>query len=255
MTEFLLFTIYAPLTSWGEITVGETRGSWDRPSRSATFGMIAAALGIDRTDQSAHDALDLGYGFAVRLDAPGIPLVDYHTAQTVAASAIKRHRPVTRAAMLNCADPETMLSRRWYRQDALATVCLWTLEGARWQLEEIAAAIRQPMYVLYAGRKANALGLPLSPSIIEAKTLGDAFRKHVAIPTDMRALWHAILPKGADASRAEISHDPCVGFSSGLKRLRREVRRDADANRSRWQFAERTVEVGTQLMPDEEMSS
>jgi len=131
MTRFLLFTIYAPLTSWGDITVGEARGSWDRPSRSAIFGMVAAALGIDRTDQPAHDALDLGYGFAVRLDASGIPLVDYQTAQTIAASAIKKHRPATRAAMLSCADPETMLSRRWYRQDALATVCIWARDGAR----------------------------------------------------------------------------------------------------------------------------
>lgn len=255
MTEFLLFTIYAPLTSWGEITVGESRGSWDRPSRSAIFGMVAAALGIDRIDQPAHDALDLGYGFAVRLDAPGIPLVDYHTAQTVAASAIKKHRPATRAAMLSCADPETMLSRRWYRQDALATVCLWAQEAARWKLEEIAAAIRQPVYVLYAGRKANALGLPLSPRVIEAETLDGAFRKHVAIPNDLRALQRALFPKGADASRAEISHDPCVGFVSGLNKLRREIRRDADANRSRWQFAERTVEVGTQRLPGEETSS
>ena len=30
MTGFLLFTLYAPLASWGEIAVGETRGSWDR---------------------------------------------------------------------------------------------------------------------------------------------------------------------------------------------------------------------------------
>lgn len=255
MTAFLLFTVYAPFTSWGDITVGETRGSWDRPSRSAILGMIAAALGIDRIDQPAHDALDLGYGFAVRLDASGIPLVDYHTAQTVAASAVKRHRPTTRAAMLNCADPETMLSRRWYRQDAIATICLWAQEVAKWKLEEIAAALRQPVYVLYAGRKANALGLPLSPSVIEAETLEQAFSQHVAIPDRLRELQRGVFPKGADTSRAEISHDPCVAFVSGLKELRREVRRDAGANRLRWQFAERAVLVGTQHVPDEDTSS
>jgi CRISPR system Cascade subunit CasD len=217
--------------------------------------MIAAALGIDRVDQSAHDALDLGYGFAVRLDASGIPLVDYHTAQTVAASAIKKHRPTTRAAMLKCADPETMLSRRWYRQDALVTICLWAHDKAKWQLEEIAAALRQPIYVLYAGRKANVLGLPLSPTIIEADTLEEAFRRHVAIPDDLRELQRGVFPRGSDADRAEISHDACVGFSSGLKELRSEVRRDAGANRLRWQFAERTVEVGIRRISDEDLSN
>jgi len=115
--------------------------------------------------------------------------------------------------------------------------------------------MKQPVYVLYAGRKANALGLPLSPSVVDAETLDEAFRKHVALPKDMRMLQRALFPAGTDASRAEISHDPCVGFASGLKQLRREVRRDAGANRSRWQFAERTVEVGTQRLHDEETLS
>ena len=34
---------------------------------------------------------------------------------------------------------------------------------------------------------------------------------------------------------------------SGLRPLRRDVRRDAGAHRTRWQFAERVVEVG--VMP------
>ena len=246
MTTFLLFTVYAPLASWGEIAVGEARSSWDRPSRSAILGMMAAALGIGREDQQAHDALDSGYGFAVRLDVAGAPLVDYHTAQTVAASAIKKHRPKTRATMLDCADRETMLSRRSYRQDALATVCLWPRDAARWRLEEIAGALTRPVYVLYAGRKSNTLGLPLSPEIVEAATLGGAFRVHVAIPRELSDLSRRLYRRTARTASGEISHDPCDGFESGLRQLRREVRRDAAAQRSRWQFAERTVDVGIQ---------
>lgn len=246
MTSFLLFTVYAPLASWGEIAVGETRSSWDRPSRSAGLGMVAAALGINREDQLSHDALDLGYGFAVRLDVVGAPLVDYHTAQTVAASAIKKHRPKTRAAMLECADPETMLSRRSYRQDALATICLWSRDTARWSLAEIAEALIRPVYVLYAGRKSNTFGLPLSPEIVEATTLDGAFKAHVAVPEELRDLNRRLNRRTARTASGEISHDPCEGFESGLRHLRREVRRDAAAQRSRWQFAERTVEVGIQ---------
>ncbi len=246
MTAFLLFTVYAPFTSWGEITVGETRSSWDRPSRSAILGLIAAALGIDREDQEGHDALDSGYGFAARVDAPGVPLVDYHTAQSVSASAIKKHRPATRAAMLGCAEPETMLSRRSYHQDALATVCLWAHKPAKWSLATIAEALTRPVYVLYAGRKANTLGLPLSPRLVEATTLGQAFEAHIAVPTELHELAHRLTRRRGRNTSGEISHDPCEGFESGLHELRREVRRDASAQRSRWQFAERTVDVGVQ---------
>lgn len=250
MTQFLLFTIYAPLASWGDIAVGEMRGSWDRPSRSAILGMIAAALGLVREDQTAHDALDSGYGLAVRLDAPGVPMVDYHTAQTVAASAIKKRRPATRAAMLEADDHETILSRRTYRQDALATSCLWVRSGARWTLEEVATALQRPAYVLYAGRKANALGLPLSPEMVDAPSLAAAFQNRSPLPAALQDFSRRAFRRALSAS-PEIAHDRCDGFESGLEQLRREVRRDAAAQRSRWQFAERMVEVGV-VPPREE---
>lgn len=95
--EFLLLTLYAPLSSWGGIAVGEERNSWDRPSRSAVLGLVAAALGVARDDQASHDALDWGYGVAVRLDVAGSSVVDYHTAQSVAQASVKngtlRHAP------------------------------------------------------------------------------------------------------------------------------------------------------------------
>ncbi|HEV2643569.1 MAG TPA: CRISPR-associated protein Cas5, partial [Candidatus Elarobacter sp.] len=78
MTDFLLFTLYAPLSSWGDIAVGEMRGTWDRPSRSAVLGLVAAALGLLRDDQAAQEALDGGFGVATRLDASGAPSADYH---------------------------------------------------------------------------------------------------------------------------------------------------------------------------------
>lgn len=251
MRQFLLATLYAPLASWGDIAVGELRGSWDRPSRSAILGLVAASLGLEREDQGAHDALDFGYGFAVRLDAPGVPLSDYHTAQTISATAMKRRRATTRAQMLAANDRETILSRRMYRQDAVATALLWGRAGARWTLEQIADALRKPKYVLYAGRKANALGLPVSPEIVEATTLAEAFGKRPAIPAELEVFTrHAF--RRALASAPEISHDRCDGFASGLQHLRRETRRDAGAHRIRWQFAERTVEVGVIASTKEE---
>ena len=45
MPDFLTFALAAPLAAMGEIAVGERRGSWDRPGRSAVLGLIAAVLG------------------------------------------------------------------------------------------------------------------------------------------------------------------------------------------------------------------
>ena len=250
MTEFLLLTLYAPLASWGDIAVGEVRGSWDRPSRSAVLGLVAAALGADRADQDAHDALDAGYGVAVRQDAAGAPLVDYHTAQTAVEGTVKalkkRGAPLTRRALLDrrSGDPQTILSRRSYRQDALSTVALWARAGARWPLAELAERLRRPAWVLYAGRKANAFGLPLHPEVVPGATLAAAFARRAGAPAALDVSRLRLAPVAA----REISHDPCDGFASGLRAVRRDVRRDAGAQRTRWQFAERVVEVG---VPDD----
>lgn len=239
MTEFLLFTLYAPLASWGEIAVGEVRASWDRPSRSAVLGIVAGALGIVRDDQPSHDALDTGYGVAVRLDVAGSALVDYHTAQTVAASVVKKHHPSTRAELLASGERETILSRRTYRQDALATVAIWARSSARWSLSELASALRRPVFVPYAGRKANALGLPVAPTILMAPSLGAAFQER---PQLVKGAAFA-MREPVTGWGTEVAHDPCDEFDAGLRLLRRDIRRDCAAHRGRWQFAERVVEI------------
>lgn len=245
MTEFLLFTLYAPLASWGDIAVGESRGSWDRPSRSAILGLLGAALGVERADQAAHGALVSGYGVAVRQDAAGTVLSDYHTVQTVAANVVRRERPATRAQLLGrpSHELETILSRRTYRQDALATVALWTRDDPRWSLAELAAALLRPAFTLYAGRKANPLGAPVHPEIVEAASLAAALRGRrpgIAGVSDH-------LLRGRDGWGREVAHDAVLGgegAGSGLRMLRREVRRDIPVHRARWHFAERVVEVG-----------
>lgn len=247
MTDFLLLTLYAPLSSWGDIAVGEFRGSWDRPSRSAVLGLVAAALGLEREDQSAHDALDRGYGVAVRVDVAGAPLVDYHTAQTVDAASVRKRRPATRAELLDVRDRQTILSRRTYRQDALATIALWARGEPRWALEELRTALLRPRFVLYAGRKANVFGLPLDPGVESAGTLAEALARRPSALGALEALDTTYMRPGASEEELEVSHDPCEGFESGLRALRRDVRRDTGAHRGRWQFAERVVEVG--VMP------
>ena len=117
--RFLLFTLYAPMGSFGEVAVGERRMSWARPGRSAVLGLVAAAQGIDRTDDAAHRRLEVELHYAVRTDAPGRPFMDYHTAQTPKA---RRGRTfATRREELESDSLNTVLSAREWRTDA----CFW----------------------------------------------------------------------------------------------------------------------------------
>lgn len=238
MTSFLLATLYAPLASWGDIAVGEVRDSWEFPSRSAILGWLAGALGIERENQVQHDALDRGLGIAVRADAMGSAMVDYHTVQTVSAKSFKKHRPTTRRALLASAPPETMVTRRTLRCEALYTVAVWRTGGAGWTLAELAQALRYPVFTPYAGRKANPFALPFNPQIVEAASLAAALRA--------RQEPHGLDGRVRDRTKsaAHVVHDACEGFESELIPVREVQRRDASPHRGRWQFAERTMFVG-----------
>lgn len=252
MTAFLLASLYAPMASWGDITVGERRTSWDRPSRSAILGLVAAALGIEREDQDGHDALDGGYGAAVRVDAPGRVMVDYHTAQTISQTEIKRARPHTRREMIRHGERhhklETILSWREARVDAAYTLALWAREGARWPLEALMEALCAPVFPLYAGRKAHPLGWPMLPEVAEAETLASALAARAPLKGDV-LFDHLRAPKAA----ASVSCDYESAFPHGLDGPRLEIRRDAAPQRTRWQFAERRVLTGRMPEPTQEV--
>jgi len=238
VTSFLRFTIFAPLASWGDPAVGEIRGSWDRPSRSAILGLIAAALGIPREDDAGHLRLDSSLGTAVRLLAPGTPLVDYHTTQNPKASVVKKGKPSTRRIALALDEPATALSRRWLRQDALYSAAVWLRPNATIVLERLTQALQAPSFTLYAGRKANALGLPLSPSVVMADSLAEALRDEPLLPESFTAL------RPREGWGMEVAHDACDGFEPALVAERSLSRRDAAPVRSRWQFSDRTVYYG-----------
>ena len=44
MSELLVFRLFGPLASWGEIAVGQVRPSAVRPTRSALLGLLAGGV-------------------------------------------------------------------------------------------------------------------------------------------------------------------------------------------------------------------
>jgi CRISPR system Cascade subunit CasD len=237
MRELLLFTIYAPIAAMGEVAVGERRVSAAAPARSALLGLIAAALGTERRDEAAHAALDRGYGVAVRVEAEGALLQDYHTAQVPPAKRGKRW-PTRRAEL---AEPalETILSLREYRTDARYTVAVWSEREPPHPLPALAEALRRPRFTLYFGRKACPLGLPPAPRIVAAATLADAFaRFDETTPHAERDLRQRLaLLSGRGEIHADVGALRWLGHGLSLRRI--GPRRDAIVSRRRWQFGMR----------------
>lgn len=248
MTDYLIFRLYGPMAAWGDIAVGEVRPSFAHPSKSAVLGLIAAALGISRDEESQHRQLADGYGFAVRVDRIGTPLSDYHTAQVPPSGASRNRRDfVTRRDEIVTVQREklkTILSRRDYRMDALSTIVLWQKGSAPHSLSSLAEKLKDPVYTLYLGRKSCPLGLPLEPQIVSAKTIVEALGKVKFMDLEeMRQLNHL-----AEDFQPMLYWEE--GADAGMPEQQTFKRRDVPLSRIRWQFDTRREYYAT--FPKEE---
>lgn len=133
----LLLRLAGAMQSWGTTSRFDRRDTGKEPSKSGVTGLLAAALGIDRENWADLEPLTR-LSMGVRHDRPGIPKRDYQTAQQIiSADHSKIH--------------ETAVTTRDYLADA---VFLVGLEGAdRSLMEQIHAALRDPIWPLALGRK------------------------------------------------------------------------------------------------------
>jgi CRISPR system Cascade subunit CasD len=242
MPAFLTFALIAPLASFGAIALGERRSGWDRPARSAVLGLVGACLGLEHEDDAAQEALAADYAVALLCHSPGRLLVDYHTTQV--PSAKRGRRFATRAEELDFPSQElnTILSRRDYRSGSwhLGAVSL-RHATARWTLDELATAMRQPSFVPYLGRKSCPLGLPLGPRITEAPDAPAALERHQSGPEALLLApnghpLRAVLADSPVAATIVLDVDLIDGGQNDKRHLRTEFRRDQPRSRRRWQF-------------------
>ena len=110
MAEYLMMRLYGPMASWGEIAVGKTRRSSVQPSRSALLGLLGAALGIDRNDESKQQSLSGAYRFGVKLEAAGTPLRDFHTTEICRPSRKITFRSRRQELMSDKDNPHTFIA-------------------------------------------------------------------------------------------------------------------------------------------------
>ncbi|MET8702927.1 type I-E CRISPR-associated protein Cas5/CasD [Kitasatospora sp. NPDC004723] len=187
----LLARLAAPVQAWGVGSRFERRDTQPHPTKSGFVGMVAAALGRDRTDR-IDDLAALRFG--VRADRSGTPVHDYHivgggpmplrprdlitdhgraeaaaagldagtgpafgaAAATALASwygAPKLISPDERTGTLVAGNlrRDPMQTYRWYLADAAFVAALE--HSSRTLLEEIAHALEHPRRLLWLGRK------------------------------------------------------------------------------------------------------
>lgn len=172
-TTTLLVRCQGPMQSWGTRSRFGQRDTGLEPSKSGIVGLLACAMGRPR----GHDPSDLAQlVMAVRVDQPGHTESDY---QTIGGGQFKgQDYGVSKA---NGAKGQTALSTRHYLADANFLVAL---SGDAALLGEAHAALRDPAWPLFLGRKGFVPGAPpwIPDGLMQADPV--AALRCVAWPTD-----------------------------------------------------------------------
>ncbi|WP_369600856.1 type I-E CRISPR-associated protein Cas5/CasD [Hahella sp. SMD15-11] len=244
--EYLLFRLYGPMASWGEIAVGEMRHSDIKPSKSALVGLLGAALGLGRDDEENQSMLAASYRFAVRMHATGQLMRDYHTAQAPDSAGKFSYKTRRDELVVGRHRLGTVLSTREYRTDSMAIVALAAGTAAPWSLAKLKGALLKPRFHLYLGRKSCPLAAPLNPQIVQADGFLEAFEQYQ--PGDLlmdERPWcsdERWLPPDTvqhyywEGSIEDFSSDGGQFDRTQVRELRRL---DQPLSRQRWQFEPR----------------
>ena len=189
----LALLLDGPMQSWGHSSRFERRTTALHPTRSGIMGLLAAALGIDK--HHADEGGQLGRFAPLRVttitlpkrparlksqtknsETPFLPIIrleDYHTVTGI------------RRASGKVDENATVQTYRHYLLDARFGVLL---EGPPALLEEIAAALRNPKWGVWLGRKCC---LPASPLLVK-------------LSTDRSETWRELLTRAGYTGTEEI---------------------------------------------------
>ena len=156
----VVFDLQIPMASWSvggsAIAPSQTVPTW-----SAIVGMVGAALGFAR-DDNRLPKIAQDFGLAVQVIDVGTKEYDYHTIQSPTAGKVRNLRARTRGQELDLDsvdDLNTSITRREYVHDASYRVFIVQIGGDPLvSLEKIIAALGDPVYPLYAGRRSCVIG-------------------------------------------------------------------------------------------------
>lgn len=258
MPHHLVFRLYAPMASWGEAAVGETRPTATYPSRSAILGFIGAALGIRRDDDDGQHQLRKGLQVAIKQRSPGLLMRDYHTVQVPSSQSKVSHRTRREELAVPKEALNTILSSRDYRCDGLWSVAVRLAPNAAWTLEELKAALEKPRFPLYLGRKACPLAAPLVPTVVEASHWRQALDHCFESALDPERTWLALVGNEEKDKRLlrlpdEVLYawEGAADALDGVATSESSEVWDEPLHRRRWQFGPRLENRRTETLKGE----
>ncbi|MER7877667.1 type I-E CRISPR-associated protein Cas5/CasD [Streptomyces solisilvae] len=150
----LTLRLDGPLQAWGASARFARRTTEPAPTKSGVIGMLAAARGMDRGDDTELARL-AALRFAVRIDQPGTRIRDYQ---------IARHQ-ITQVSM--------PVSERYYLADA---VFVAAVEGEDDLLDLLDAALRTPVHAPFLGRRSCPPARPVRLGVHRRADLARALR-------------------------------------------------------------------------------
>lgn len=155
MARHLLLRLRGPLIAFGGETIDNYGVTRRFPALSMVTGLLANALGYDRSDADRHNRLQERLVMGTRLEHEGSPLTDFQTAQLGANDKGWTTWGVPEGRAGGAGTYESPhLRHRDYHADLHALVAL-RLEPADEPpaLDDLAAALDRPMRPLFIGRK------------------------------------------------------------------------------------------------------
>lgn len=177
-TSALAIYLDAPLQSWGVSSRFQRRCTESAPSKSGILGLVAAAMGIDKysPDEQTRLAPLAACRFSVFHLAQGenappvLRLEDFHTVGGGYPDTPegKMHVPPiakkTKEGDLQWKAPDkrTIPTRRFYLEQGRFTA---VLEGDSALLQQVAAALEDPVWGVWFGRKCCLPAAPLLPTL------------------------------------------------------------------------------------------
>lgn len=200
---WLHLRLAAPLVAFGDVAIDHVGPTCDFPTASGLTGLLANALGLERSDFAALQALADRLVFGALILRDGRLLTDSQNARLQANDRgfTTWGRPDDRAG---ASYDSPHRRRRDYLADAELRVVLRLLpaDPPAPDLERIAAALDYPARPLFIGRKPCLPAGRLLVGPIEAGSVRDAL---VATGCVGRALWPADDAPSAGATTRDIA--------------------------------------------------
>jgi CRISPR-associated protein Cas5/CasD subtype I-E len=164
----VLLRLAGPMQSWGTASRLQLRRTDGYPSKSGVLGLLLCAMGIGRDASPEALAGVVPLTMALRVDRPGTAGWDYHTAGAgyglrQAAGGVKENAKTK--------EPEVLVSRRQYLYDASFLVAL---RGEPDTVRRCAAALADPVWPVFLGRKCCVPGEPVLEGTGEYGSPGEA---------------------------------------------------------------------------------